>query len=211
MFAIGSAGPTWMFADHQPQLSRLGRSGPDGFVRIATFALLTARVHLHDAVKDYPLVRGGQRERLRSVFAWKHRGLDELDADGAGLYEQCERQAYDTEGEELEDGLLHILTSVHGIGLAKGGFIAQMIYGVSGCLDTHNMDRFGLPLSMLKLNGSSPRRASRMIRDYNQICHNLGGPASLWDTWCVYLANRDVNYAAGPDYVSSLHLTPLKA
>src|ERR1700726_3397790 len=98
-----------MYAEHQPPLSRLGRSGPDGFVRIATFALLTIRVHLHDAVKDYPLVRGGQRHGLRSVFSSKHDGLAELDARGADYYELCERQYQDTEGEELEDGLLGII------------------------------------------------------------------------------------------------------
>jgi|HubBroStandDraft_4_1064222.scaffolds.fasta_scaffold01644_8 hypothetical protein len=199
-----------MFADHQPQLSRLGRSGPEGMVRIATFAMLTARVHLHDAVRDYPLVRAGQRTKLRSVFAWKHVGLEELEARGPEIYECAERLYQGAKGEELEDGLLNIFTSVFGLGLAKAGFIAQMIYGVSGCIDTHNLERFDLPISMLKLNGASVRRASKMIHKYNQVCRDSGGTQALWDTWCCYLADRDVNYPDA-DYVSRLHLTPLSA
>ena len=198
-----------MYADHQPQLSKLGRSGPDGLIRIATFALLTIRVHLHDAVKDYPLVRGGQRTKLRSVWGWKSQGLDELDEHGASIYEQCERQFQDTEDEELEDGLLHILTSITGLGCAKAGFVAQMVYGVSGCLDGHNLARFQIPLQTFKIAGAAPRRRSALIHDYNRVCRKFGGTQALWDSWCEFLAGRDANYAGNPDYVSRLHLTPL--
>lgn len=198
-----------MFAEHQPQLSKLGRSGPEGFKRIVTFTLCTIRVQLHAAVKDYILVRRGNR-KVRSIFGSKHSGLDALDEHAGDYYEQCERAYYDYEGEELEDELLHVITAIPGIGAAKGGFIAQMIYGVSGCLDGHNLRRFGIPEGTYKLAGRPPTKRSALISDYNRVCRNVGGTQWLWDTWCQYLADRDANYTSA-EAVSKLHLTPLLA
>ncbi len=197
-----------MFAEHQPQLSKLGRSGPEGFKRIVTFVLCTIRVQLHAAVKDYPLVWRGERRGVRSIFGSKHQGLDELNERAVDLYEMCERAYQDREGEELEDELLHTVTSLHGIGCAKGGFIAQMIYGVSGCLDSHNLRRFGIPEGTFKIADRTPRKRSALITDYNRVCRQLGGTQYLWDTWCQYLADNDANYVSA-DHVSRLHLTPL--
>lgn len=198
-----------MYAEHQPLLSKLGRSGPDGWARIATFAMLTIRVHLHDAVRDFPyVIRGELGRAYRSVWGWKHFGLADIVEKKADYYELCERQFQDTEGEELEDGLLHTLTSIPGIGCAKGGFIAQMIYGVSGCLDGHNLKRFEIPYGRYKVAGTSCRRRSTLITEYNEVCRKLGGPQSLWDSWCCYVADRDANYVDA-DHVSRLHLTPL--
>jgi len=199
-----------VYAEHQPQLSKLGRSGPEGFKRIVTFTLCTIRVQLHAAVADYPLVRRGERRGIRSIFGSKHRGLDELDEQAADYYELCERAYQDLEGEELEDELLHTITAIHGIGCAKGGFIAQMIYGVSGCLDGHNLRRFGIPESTFKLAGRTPKKRSALITDYNRVCRKLGGTQYLWDTWCQYLADNDANYVDAY-HVSRLHLTPLSA
>ena len=203
-----------MFADHQPLLAKLGRSGPDGFARISTFVVLTIRQPLWAAVLDYPLVRTGRT--ARSVFGSKHRALGEIESEKRAYYEQCERLAADADGEDLENGLLYLLTHITGVGPAKAGFISQMIYGVSGCLDTHNLTRFGLGLRPFRygernLDGIKPGRRLDAIASYNGVVRKLGGPAALWDSWCRYVSDRDpVNYPS-PDRVSELHLTPLLA
>jgi hypothetical protein len=198
-----------MFADHQPPLSKLGRSGPDGFKQIVLFTLCTIRVHLHQAVADYPRFRRG--EPCRSLWGWKHFGIAEIEENAGAYYELCERQHHDTEGEELEDGLLHIITAVPGLGLAKAGFVSQMIYGVSGCLDGHNLERFQIPFTAYKdAKRKTPSTKSALIRDYNRVCANLGGTEHLWNSWCQYVADRDANYVDA-DHVSRLHLTPLQA
>lgn len=199
-----------MFADHQPQLSKLGRSGPEGLERIITFVLCTIRVQLYLAVLDYPLARRG--EPCTSIFGWKHGGLAYLRENRDALYEQCERQFYETEGEELEDGLLNILQDIPGIGPAKAGFVAQMVYGVSGCLDAHNLERFQISYQVFKdTKHRSPRRKGELIRDYNQVCCNLGGTAFLWDSWCQLMHDRDPANYLSADHVSAMHLAPLHA
>ena len=197
-----------MYAEHQPLLSRLGRSGPEGFKRIAIFALCTIRIQLHRAAFDYP--RAVKGEPCVAIFGAKHFGIAELNERAVDYYECCERAYHDLEGEELEDELLSIISTIPCIGPAKGGFIAQMIYGVSGCLDGHNLERFGIPERAFRMDRRlRPTRRSAVIRDYNRVCRKLGGTEALWDSWCAYLADRDANYHDA-EHVSRLHLTPLQ-
>jgi hypothetical protein len=62
-----------MFAEHQPQLARLGRTSPGGLARIATFALLTIRQPLRIACADYKLVRNGD-DRYHALSADRDTG-----------------------------------------------------------------------------------------------------------------------------------------
>jgi hypothetical protein len=198
-----------MFAEHQPQLSRLGRSGPDGFARIVTFALLTIRQPLRIAAADYLLVRRGDTSPL---FGSKHAAIADLQERAADLHGMCEMEYARCTGRELENSLLLILTSIPGIGPAKAGFVAQMIYGVSGCLDSHNLRRFSIPDGAYKLRKEGPLIAQALlIDDYNRVISNLGGTEALWNSWCHFLSDRDpVNYPSA-ERVSELHLVPLTA
>jgi hypothetical protein len=198
-----------MYANHQPQLSRLGRSSPEGLTRVATFALCTIRQPLRIACADYKMVRQGDTS---SLFGSKHAGLAYLHQHAPELWERCE-YAYETSDDDTAaDLILPILASVPCLGPAKTGFVAQMVYGLSGCIDTHNLTRFSLPDRVFR--GREARhswpRVRATIRDYNAFCRKVGGTEALWDGWCTYLAERDpVNYP-NAFRVSELHLAPLE-
>lgn len=200
-----------MYATEQPKLSALGRSGPDGFKRICTFVLLTIKSPLYDASKDYILVRKGERSNVRSLFGSKHDGLAYLDHHCDELWEACEDAYEHLDDDDAADCILGILTRIPGIGVTKAGFIAQIIYGLSGCIDTHNLKRFGLPETTFKLRkGGAHKTRSALVQMYNQFCRKVGGTATLWDDWCAYVSVKDpVNYPT-PEYVSKLHLSPLE-
>jgi hypothetical protein len=200
-----------VFAEHQPLLARASNR-PAGFTAICKFALCTIRMPLHSAVADCHLLLRGETN-VRSIFGTKHRGLSWLDANGADLWEDCER-TYDQCGRDGEDTLVELCMGIPGIGPAKAGFIVQMAYGLSGCIDTHNLTRFGLTDRTFRCDASggqkvSPNRRRKLIARYNQFCYSTGGTAFLWDSWCAYVAERDpVNYRDA-DYVSALHLAPI--
>lgn len=190
-----------MFAEHQPQLSALAQRG-DGFARIMTFAVLTIRMPLRDACLDYKLVRRG--EPARSVFAHKHAALAWIRDNAADLHDELERCYADGASEAT---MLRAVMECPGIGLAKAGFILQMAFGISGCIDTHNLTRFAIPPRQY----ASGHKATDLRRadSYSALVANLGGTAALWDGWCDYLSARDpINYASG-HAVSALHLAPL--
>lgn len=200
-----------MFAEHQPQLSALGRYDADGFERICTFVLLTIRRPLRIVCADYKLVRQGDHSPL---FGSKHAGLAYIRQHKARLLDECECAYHYAETDiEAENDLLLILIQIPGIGPTKAGFVVQMLYGLSGCIDTHNLARFSLKEKTFYLDKTKPaamRRRANLIRDYNQFCRKVGGTAALWDEWCAYLAERDpVNYPTA-HRVSELHLAPLE-
>lgn len=198
-----------MFAEHQPHLAILGRGNPAGFFRISLFALLTIRQPLRIACVDYVQVRQGN---LNPLWGMKHKGYSYLQQHSPELWERCE-YAFETLPDiDAENVILAILNDIPGIGPAKSGFICQMIYGLSGCIDTHNLKRFGIPERTFRGKEAklSPKRLFQTYRDYNSFCRKHGGTEKLWNGWCNYLANNDpINYASGYR-VSQLHLTPLE-
>lgn len=199
-----------MFAEHQPKLSALGTSSADGFERIATFALVTIRQPLRIACLDYKAVRSGD---TRPLFGAKHSGLAYVRAHAGELLDRCESAYhYANDDRTAEDAILYTLLDIPGIGPAKAGFICQMLYGLSGCIDTHNLKRFGIGERTFRGReaGYSEARLRRTISDYNQFCRKAGGCAALWDGWCEYVSKRDpINYSSA-ELVSRLHTIPLE-
>jgi hypothetical protein len=197
-----------MFADHQPQISAFARRSPDNFRRVVVFALCTIRRPLRDAAADTRLACEGKP--CHSIFGHKIAGLASVNKP-EGLYEQCERAWACS--DHIEDELVHIFQSVPCLGPAKGGFCAQMIYGVSGCLDTHNLARFGL--NPHEFRGAEakykPATVCAKISAYNELCRKLGGTAYLWDSWCEYIAERGTAGTYSADAISALHLAPINS
>lgn len=200
-----------MYDRDQAKLSALGRSGPDGFERICTFVLLTIRVPLYAAAADYKLLRNGDTS-VRSLFGAKHSGLAYVRAHSAELLEGCE-YAYETCNDvDAANVIVGVLCDIPNIGPAKAGFICQMIYGLSGCIDTHNLTRFDLREREFRMDRDlSARAKAKVVTRYNDFCRRAGGARALWDGWCEYVhANQPINYPSA-EYVSALHTVPLRA
>lgn len=177
------------------------------------FALLTIRRPLYDAAKDYVLLRRGDRN-VQSLFGAKHAGLSYVDRNAPELFERCE-EAFElsADDETAEHLIVDALCDIPCIGPAKAGFIAQMVYGLSGCIDGHNLDRFSLPDRTFRLDKghvSAPRRRA-ILQTYNAFCRKVGGARRLWDDWCAYVSGRSPVLYPTPDYVSELHLAPTQA
>lgn len=191
-----------MFANHQPQISRFARKSPGNFKRVATFVLCTIRMPIVVAAADTPLACEGRA--CRSIFGAKHDGLAFLRQHGDDLFEELE---YLYETGASSDAMLRTMLRMPSMGLAKGGFTLQMIYGLSGCLDTHNLARFGIGPRIFATGskGTDRRRVSR----YNATVADLGGTEHLWNGWCTYVAERGTAGTYDPEIVSALHLAPL--
>lgn len=172
---------------------------------------MTIRCPLYGAAADYPLYRAGER-KLRSVFGAKWRALTTIERDAADLWERCEEAFEALDDEDAENVILDTLCEVPGLGPAKAGFVCQMVYGLSGCIDGHNLERFGLRERTFRYEKYwSARYRRTIVRSYNAFCRKVGGTKKLWDDWCAYVHKLDpVNYPS-PEYVSELHLAPLKA
>jgi len=107
------------------------------------------------------------------------------------------------------DDLMREFVKVPGLGLPKAGFLAQLLTGHAGCLDMHNIERFGLDPSVWMIRPRrDPAAQVREIDDkialYLKLIDACGGSEKLWDEWCEWL-NDSVGTFHNADDVSRRH------
>lgn len=187
-----------MFANHQPRIAAFARENPSNFSRVMCFVVLSIRTRLFNVPADMETLydQNQTTDDLAGIlYGSKGEAIGQIEAEAESLYWQAEEIFYHAKTtRELAENLLNLFVSIHGIGLAKAGFCAQLIYGVSACLDSHNLERFGIPESQIK--SSTFKRVKTLktrwcwIRRYCDLVEKCGGTESLWDSWCAYVHQR---------------------
>lgn len=100
------------------------------------------------------------------------------------------------------DLLQFLIDDVHGLGVAKGGFVTQFATGQLACIDTRNaqkydVDRHELGLMSGRVNGA---------RDYENLLNGVPetGP-ELWASWCRGVAEERPHAHKNGLTVSEIH------
>ncbi len=140
------------------------------------------------------------------AFGSKRHGLDYIATHKVALFELA------TKHKTSAENLLAVFLQVPGLGLVKAGFACQMFAGLVGCLDTHNITLYGVPLSSLRYNKKAHvKTQTKKIANYVALCESLGGCAWLWSRWCDYKASLiPHNWIDGGFSVSMLHIEALR-
>ncbi len=195
-----------MFAEHQSRIGRyVGSGGTVAFTHVATFVLLTIRQPLWRVRGDLERIAAGD---LSPLWGSKAAGFEWLQRNGATVYprlvELVERG--DT------DAALELMAQCPGLGLVKAGFVLQLCWGVSGCLDTHNLVRFNLKASAFALGKAKAATRLRKAAEYNALIELLGGCEQLWDGWCQWAYDHgkgNKGHYNNADAVSAEHCAAL--
>ncbi len=114
--------------------------------------------------------------------------------------------------DDKAEDLMQIFLRIDGLGLPKAGFCCQLIAGLVGCMDVHNIKRLGIEPKALTL-ASNPKgdkaKATnlRKLRDYIRLCHQYG-TERLWNDWCENLASNSKVWDNGCQ-VSEVHYSYL--
>ena len=190
-----------MFKTDQKLIGDWARSDAGNMRDVYRFVLLTIRTSLARAVED-----------ARADHAADMTGANQA----AYAYADDHRQAiYDSamaifdgyhDPEEGEAQLVSFFAGLPGLGLVKAGFFAQLAFGVGGCLDGHNLERFGISQwTFAHLKKRSPCGRIKFARRYCDMIRTVGGTAALWDGWCNYVAGRSRNDYTSAAAVSAAH------
>ena len=192
-----------MYATHQKAIQAYARTA-EGFRRVVRFVHLTIQEPLERAPA---FMRACERGDKRCLWGWKSGADDWWNENSREAFDAC--TAYAASGDV--DGLVAYLSQCPGLGVAKGGFVAQLVFGVSGCIDSHNVQRFGIDPKVV-----APRKVKRFetarkhAAAYNAAVAKLGGTEALWDSWCEFVASRPgYGKALGAFGVSALHCIAL--
>lgn len=201
-----------MYATHARRIQAWANENPDNLARVIQLAIVSAHAPFHRLVTDMRIAED-PNEALAVLFGWKARAYHEAWETRETIAEACAGAMDAATPREAADNVLGVLARQHGLGFAKAGFVAQMAYGVSGCLDTHNLQRWGIKpyliRSRIKERPMTEAGYLTRVAMYNEVVYSHGGPETLWDSWCKYVAIRYPNRYKNAYHVSSLHCEAL--
>lgn len=196
-----------MYATHATYIQDAVKlAGPALLGDVVRFTLATIRKPLWQAAQDSRALLTGEGDVPKAArgILWgsKRAGFDYLETP-RGL-ETLQRATYTVGRTET----LLALAEIPGLGLVKAGFVCQQAFGFGGCIDTHNLKLYGIPtadvtLGSVKLEGEA---AHRKASAYLGLCDRLGGPETLWDAWCEFVAETQPARYESAHAVSFAHL-----
>ena len=108
--------------------------------------------------------------------------------------------------------LMEVFLRVTGLGIPKAGFVCQLMAGLVGCMDVHNIRMYGLDIKSLSL-AKNPKTSkgidanNKKVVAYIDMCHDIG-TEKLWNNWCNFLATKSKKWRDG-SHVSAVHYTYL--
>lgn len=197
-----------MFRHDQPLIEAYAAQGPLALRRVLTFVVLSIRVPLWRVPAD-------MRDPWGHAYGMKRDALHYLERNAGDLFDRVSRlRDIAPDADYLSAELLDTFLAVPGLGLVKAGFAAQLTCGLVGCIDSNNVVRLGLPprrglrSDTLKMRVRRPETRRARIDWYIDLCRKLGGAEALWNGWCHYVAERDLERSRyrDADHVSRLHV-----
>ena len=179
-----------MFATHQPIIGHFAKKSPENTWKLLAMVQASIRMkfyRLPELLKNPEHLTARQREYIAEY--WTRR--NEIYAALHSNESTREKMRY--------------LVELPGLGIPKAGFVMQLAHGTVGCLDTHNLERYGLSAKAFRSNGCTAQRLTERLDTYLHTCQSIGC-ATLWDTWCEYVAALYPKHFTGAEHVSQLHV-----
>jgi len=202
-----------MYSKHQPIISRYARACPENLARVMQFVIITAQTRLYNVPANVETAEQGGDEALGVLYGWKLAAYANAYINRERNYSYLEFTfaQEDWSIRERTEIMLEYVASLPGFGPAKAGFVLQLTYGLAGCMDTHNLKRFNMPLRVFdnycQRKSIKGRRAK--IALYLNTLEKIGTPEYLWDSWCIFVFEKYPSVYSDANHVSRVHCDAL--
>ncbi len=198
-----------MYREHQAIIAAWAARRSENLARVLQFCIVSQRRKFFNVPADMETAILGLPEVPGVLYGWRARAWDEVWERREDTAWHCRDILSHGLGRRARaDCLLAYISGFYGLNVAKAGFACQLAFGVSGCLDTVNVARLGLPAAYCKGFSTlrTPRGRWRRVARYNATVYRHGGPARLWDDWCRAVADRYPGRFPAAWDVSAYHL-----
>ena len=190
-----------MFKSVNPMVNAFMQASPEQMIHGGMMVSFSIQQPWHSVGKqliDY------RKKGKDSAYVWglKGKSLAWYEDHGEALY-------YSVMEAKTVDERLALFLQVDGLGMAKAGFMCQLMFGDGGCMDVHNLRKYDVKASVMNYNaaqGDATRKAKRRL--YLSVCNTIG-TAELWDQWCDGIAARQPTRWVDGNHVSMVHYTYL--
>ena len=201
-----------MFDTHCKSVQEYSQRNADNFgdtILMVALSIQQNWLGVGDQIAD---VRANKQE---SRFLWgnKIKTYEYLMSNKHMMFSQVKAVLNSSKSDnEKAYSLMIIFLRVDGLGIPKAGFCCQLIAGLVGCMDVHNIRMYNLNAKDFKLNPNpktdKANRANKLkIWNYIELCEDYGC-ANLWNSWCEFLATKSKQWQDG-NHVSEVHYTYL--
>jgi hypothetical protein len=179
------------------------QKSPQHMINAGLMALLSARQQWSGIGSQMADV-ADNGVRSKYLFGYKRAGYKYLLKHADALYTE-------TMTLEQDIDLLDLWSTVPGLGLAKAGFVVQLVRGRIGCIDSHNAKLYDVGPGQLRLDPRLTVKGRNLkLEQYIDLCEALGGSTSLWKQWCILMAAKYPQHFKDARAVSAVHLSFLK-
>jgi len=201
-----------MFNTHCKAVQEYSQRSANNMADVVLMVVLSIQqnwLSVGDQLKDVREHRGD------SKFLWgnKAKTYKYLMSNKHFMFAQIEAVlSCDKTYDEKAYSLMKIFLRVDGLGVPKAGFCCQLIAGMVGCMDLHNIKMYDLNIKDFKLN-PNPKTTKALesntdkIKSYINLCH-VYGCENLWNSWCENLATKSKRWQDA-NHVSEVHYTYL--
>ena len=188
------------------------QQSPDKMVDVALMVVLSIQQNwlgVGDQLADVRQLGAG------SKFLWgnKIKTYEYLRENSHQLYADAMAVINSEQSDrDKAQALMAVFLQVTGLGIPKAGFMCQLMAGLVGCMDVHNIKMYGLDLKSLSLAKNPKTRKgidanNKKVLAYIDLCHDIG-TVQLWNNWCEFLATKSKKWLGGA-HVSAVHYSYL--
>lgn len=207
--------PLSAYKTHIEQIQKFANSSPENMAQVMMFSPLSANCTFSKHWDNFQVlmlilkhyfpekVNEGDLSKIldgfcdylhalkHTVGGWKLDTICQIWNDRQKLF--TELPALAKEGDDTK--LISRLCQIKGVQPVKAGFIAQLLFGKAGCIDTHNIDIFSKVFPDLKddLNPKKWAKKKTGVQDYVSLLGKLKergiGSEQLWNIWVDFVEN----------------------
>ena len=181
-----------MFKADNPKIRAFAAESADNLMQVALMVSLSIQQDWASVGKQLQDVK---TKGIDSRFVWggKQKSYKYMATNKHKLYAQMMAVLNSNKSDDDRAySLMKVFLRIDGLGMVKAGFLCQLVGGVVGCIDVHNIRAYNISPKILSM-AKNPKTIKgletnkRKVLDYIKICHDIG-TEELWDNWCNNLA-----------------------
>ena len=202
-----------MFRNHNSKINSFSQRNANNLALVILMVSLSIQQkwstvgHMLSSVK---------REKKDSIYVWGNKAAtyDYVSTHKHFMYGQMRATMNSFYSDDLKAfKLMKIFLRIDGLGIAKSGFVCQLVSGLVGCMDVHNIKTYDIDPNSLVLNKNLISKRGienndKKIRQYIKLCHDYS-TENLWNSWCSMIADKYPKDFVDASHVSELHYTYL--
>jgi len=212
------------YAKHIKAIQSFAMSSPENFAQTMMFSPLSANVPFPKHWDNFSVIMAILRniypnkvtaDELREVIkvfddqyhslshtvsSWKFDTIAEIWSNKEKYFKELPKLA----AENDDESLIARLSALPGVQPVKAGFMAQLLFGRAGCIDTHNIDIYSKVFPDMDFNPSKwdikgnkfaqlekgmPKEVEKYVSTLQKLSDRGFGTRQLWDVWVDFVEN----------------------